>query len=193
MLEAARKEPPNAMKKPALKKFYHDYVVPQLRKSRGDTNVHEVPVIQKVVINSGLDASVDKAGIEETVREISQIAGQKAVITKARASVSNFKVREGMPLGVKVTLRGANMYDFLSRFINIALPEIRDFRGLPTRCDGNGNYTLGIADHTIFPETAGDHGKRTIGMDISIVTSAGTDEECVELLRLMGMPFRKRS
>lgn len=176
-----------------LKKHYLEIVIPELTKNRNYKNRHEVPKIEKIVVNSGLDSQLDKNAIEETVKEIGLITGQKPIVTKARKSVSNFKVREGMPLGVKVTLRGENMYHFLSRLINIALPGIRDFRGVPTRFDGNGNYTLGITDHTIFPETTLDHNKRTIGMDISIVTTANTDDEGQELLKLMGMPFRKRS
>lgn len=180
------------MQKSALKTIYLEQVLPEMMKSRGYTNRHEVPVIQKVVINSGLDAAIDKAGIDETAKEIANIAGQKPIITMARQSVSNFKVRAGMPLGVKVTLRGIAMYDFLTRLINVALPNIRDFRGVSNKFDGHGNYTLGIADSTIFPESVTDHSKRTIGMDITIVTSAQTDAEGVELLRLLGMPFRKR-
>ncbi|MDX2110893.1 MAG: 50S ribosomal protein L5 [Verrucomicrobiota bacterium] len=176
-----------------LKKHYIEQVIPEMTKTRGYKNIHEVPAIKKIVINSGLDASLDKNAVEETAKEIGLISGQKPIITKARKSVSNFKVREGMPLGVKVTLRGNAMYDFLSRLINVALPGIRDFRGVSNRCDGNGNYTLGIADQSIFPESSLDHNKRTIGMDISIITSANSDDEAQELLRLMGMPFRKRS
>lgn len=178
---------------PELKKHYLENVVPELTKSRGYSNRHEVPAISKIVLNTGFDASLDKNAIEETVREMSLISGQKPIVTRARKSVSNFKVREDMPLGVKVTLRGNQMYDFLSRLTNVALPLIRDFRGVSTRLDGNGNYSLGIADHSIFPEAQLDHAKRTLGLDVIIVTTAQSDEEGTELLKLMGMPFRKRS
>lgn len=177
---------------PALKKHYQDVVVPALKATGKYANVHEIPVITKVVINSGFDASLDKNQIAETQKEISTIAGQHAVVTKARLSISNFKLREGMPVGVMTTLRGARMYEFLFRMIGIALPGIRDFRGVHDKFDGNGNYALGIADHTIFPEVSHDGSKRQIGMDVCIVTSASTDEEGRELLKLMGMPFRKR-
>jgi large subunit ribosomal protein L5 len=177
---------------PVLKQHYKEKVVPELKNSQGYKNVHDIPRIEKVVINSGFDAAIDKSGIEETVRELSKIAGQKPIITKARKSIANFKLREGMPIGVKVTLRGNSMYEFLYRMLAIALPGIRDFRGVPQKLDGKGNYTLGITDHTIFAEAAHEN-KRTIGMDITIVTSAKTDEEGHELIKLMGMPFRKKN
>src|SRR5690606_71667 len=157
---------------PSLKQHYVENVVPELRKSGKYKNVHEVPQVTKVVINSGFDAGLDKAQIAETLKEISSVAGQQAVITKARLSISNFKLREGMPVGCMVTLRGARMYEFLYRLIGIALPGIRDFRGVHEKLDGNGNYALGIADHSIFPEGSHDGSKRLIGMDICIVTSA---------------------
>lgn len=180
------------MSHPSLKQHYLDSVVPELRKSGQYANIHEVPQVVKVVINSGFDATLDKAQIAETVKEISAVAGQQAVVTKARLSISNFKLRDGMPVGCMVTLRGARMYEFLYRLIGIALPGIRDFRGVHEKLDGNGNYALGISDHTIFPEAGQDGVKRLIGMDICIVTSASTNDEGRELLRLMGMPFRKR-
>lgn len=176
---------------PYLKQRYLEKVVPELRKSRGYSNPHQVPTLSKIVLNSAFDAEADKAQTAEVVKEITKLAGQKPVITKARKSVSNFKVREGMPLGCTVTLRGARMWDFLARLTLIALPMIRDFRGVSNRLDGQGNYSLGIADHTIFPETQADGSQRAnIGLDISIVTTARTDEEARELLRLLGMPFR---
>lgn len=179
---------------PTLKKIYLDQIVPELRKSQGYKNVHQVPKVEKVIINSGLNASRDKNWVAEVQKEISSIAGQQAIITKARKSVSNFKLREGMVNGVCVTLRGAKMYDFLYRFINIALPNIRDFRGVSTKLDGSGNYSIGIADSAIFPEISSDtSGRENIGMDITIVTSASTDDEGRELLKLLGMPFRKSS
>lgn len=178
---------------PELKKLYLESVVPELRKKLECENIHQVPSIEKIVVNTGLDSSLDKGAIEDTVKDITAITGQKPVITRARKSVSNFKLREGMPNGVKVTLRGANMYEFLLRLIVVALPGIRDFRGVSTKLDGSGNYTLGIEDHTIFPEISMDGAKRHIGMDITIVTTATTDDDGRELLKLMGMPFRKSS
>lgn len=180
------------MQTSAFKQQYIEQAVPALKKSGGYTNLHQVPAFQKVVINSGLDASLDKTAVQDTVRDIGLIAGQRPVITKARKSIANFKLRQGMPVGVKVTLRGNQMYDFLYRLLAVALPSIRDFRGVPSRFDGNGNYTLGINDHTIFPEISIESTKRTVGMDITIVTTAETDKEGAELLKLMGMPFRKQ-
>jgi large subunit ribosomal protein L5 len=181
------------MEKAYLHQYYLDTVVPELKKTRGYKNIHQVPRIEKVVINSGFNSATEKGQIDEIVREISNIAGQKAVVTKARKSVSNFKLREGMPVGVTVTLRGRQMYEFLYRLVAVALPGIRDFRGVKDRLDGNGNYSLGIADHTIFPETHGDSGKHALGMDICISTTAATDDEGRELLTLLGVPFRKRT
>lgn len=174
-----------------LKKFYLDQVVPELKKKYGYSNPHQVPVIQKTVINSGVSASMDKNVINDVAKDIASITGQKPILTKAKRSVSNFKLRAGMPIGVKVTLRGGIMWDFLYRLIAIALPTIRDFRGVPTKFDGHGNYNLGITDHTIFPEIHPEHVKQNLGMDITIVTTAISDEEGRELLRLLGMPFRK--
>lgn len=179
------------MKTPVLKEHYRTTIIPELMKARGYKNIHEVPFVEKVVLNSGINASADKSVVEDTARDLGLIAGQKAVNTKARVSISNFKLRQGMPVGAKVTLRGARMYEFLYRFINLALPNIRDFRGVPTKLDGRGNYALGIDDHTIFPEIQTDGQKRTMGLDVCITTTATTDEEGRELLRLMGMPFRK--
>ena len=175
--------------KPILKQRYLD-IIPDIMKSRGYKNVHQVSAVEKIVINSGVGTQNDKAFLEQTMSEIALIAGQRPVVTKARKSISNFKLRQGMPIGVKVTLRGNQMYEFLYRFIAIALPGIRDFRGTPVKFDGNGNYTLGIRDHTIFPEIVMDINKRSIGMDITITTSAKTDDEGRELLKLLGMPFR---
>lgn len=180
------------MEKAYLHQYYLDAVVPELKKSRGYKNIHEIPAVEKVVINSGFNATTEKGHIDEIVRDISNITGQKPVVTKARKSISNFKLREGMPIGVMVTLRGRQMYEFLYRLIAVALPGIRDFRGVKDRLDGNGNYTLGISDHSIFPEIQGESSKHAIGMDICITTSAETDEEGRELLSLLGVPFRKR-
>lgn len=175
-----------------LRDQYKNRIVPELMKQRGYRNVHQVPKIEKIVINHGFDADVDKGGVEEAVKTFARIAGQQPVITRARKSISNFKLREGMPIGVKVTLRGTRMYDFLYRLVAIALPGIRDFRGVPTKLDGRGNYSLGINDHSIFPEITGEH-KTTFGMDIVIVTTAESDEEGTALLKEFGMPFRKKA
>lgn len=176
-----------------LRQHYNETVVPKLKESRGYSNIHEVPQIQKVVINTGFSSTAEKGTIEDIVRDIGSISGQKPVVTKARKSISNFKLREGMPIGVMVTLRGRQMYEFLYRLIAVALPGIRDFRGVKDKLDGNGNYTLGISDHTIFPEVHGDASRHNLGMDICITTSATTDDEARELLSLMGVPFRKRT
>lgn len=178
--------------KPVLKQHYLEKVIPELKKSRGYANIHQVPAITKIVINSAFKADADKNHQAEVLKEITKITGQKPVVTKAKKSISNFKVREGMPLGVMTTLRGAKMYEFLFRLTTVALPMIRDFRGVGNKLDGQGNYSLGITDHTIFPETQGDGSqKANIGMDITIVTTATGDDEARELIRLMGMPFRK--
>lgn len=178
---------------PVLKKQYNEQIVPELKKKFSHKNVHQVGGIQKIVINSGVSASLEKGAAEEVAAAITAITGQKPVITRARKSVANFKLREGMPVGVKVTLRGNQMYHFLNKLISVALPAIRDFRGIPSKMDGKGNYTLGITDHTIYPEISIDSSKRTIGMDITFVTSAATDAEAYEMLSLMGMPFRKKN
>jgi large subunit ribosomal protein L5 len=159
----------------------------------GYKNLHQVPKISKVVLNSSFGAEMDKKGVAELRKDIASIAGQLPIVVKARVSVSNFKLREGMPVGVKVTLRGNGMWDFLLRLIAIALPNIRDFRGVPSKLDGNGNYTLGIIDHSIFPEINVERQRVNTGMDICIVTTANTDGEGTELLKLLGMPFRKHS
>lgn len=181
------------MQKPYLQTYYQDVIVPQLKEKLGYTNIHEVPRLEKIVINSGFSATVEKGQIQDIQKDISSIAGQQAVITIARKSISNFKLREGMPIGVMVTLRGRRMYEFLYRLLAVALPGIRDFRGVKSKLDGHGNYTLGIADHSIFPEAHSDSGKLVIGMDICMTTTAQTDEEGTELLTLLGIPFRKRT
>ncbi len=180
------------MQAPQLKTHFFDKVVPEMMKSRGYKNEHEVPALEKIVINSGVNSSLDKSALEGTVRDIALVTGQQPVVTKARRSISNFKVREGYPVGVMVTLRGIIMYEFLLRLLSVALPGIRDFRGTSRKLDGGGNYTLGISDHTIFPEITMDTNRRTVGMDITMVTTAQTDDEGFELLKLIGMPFRRR-
>ena len=177
---------------PVLTEFYLKQVVPALMKESGYKNIHVGPRVEKVVLNSRIDAGLDKAHIEQLVKEIGLIAGQKPLITKAKKSVSNFKLRQGVPAGVKVTLRGARMYDFLYRLINIALPVIRDFRGVSRKMDKHGNLNIGIADHTIFPEIKIETSNRqNIGLDIAIVTTTESDKEALLLLEKLGMAFRK--
>ncbi|MFT3829612.1 MAG: 50S ribosomal protein L5 [Opitutaceae bacterium] len=180
------------MKKvPQLKKHYTEVVVPAIKQSRGYTNPHQVPRITKVVLNTGIDAGADKTVIADTQRDLTAIAGQKAVLTKARKAIANFKLREGQTVGATVTLRGDNMWHFLSRLLVVALPTIRDFRGVPTKFDGNGNYNLGVTDYSIFPEISLENTKRMMGLDISVVTTAESDDEGRELLKLLGFPFRR--
>jgi large subunit ribosomal protein L5 len=181
------------MQTPALKKHYTETVIPALMKKFGYANPHQVPAVKKIVINSGFSATADKNHILYVNQEIAKIAAQRPVTTKAKLSISNFKLREGQPIGVKVTLRGRAMYEFLNRLIQVALPCIRDFRGVPAKLDGQGNYTLGVSDHSIFPEVSSDGTTATIGMDVCINTSASDDDEGRELLALFGMPFRKSS
>lgn len=154
----------------------------------------QVPKLEKIVLNMGLgDCKDNRKALELAVKELETIAGQKPVITKARKSIANFKVREGMPVGAKVTLRGERMYEFLDRIINIALPRVRDFRGInPNSFDGRGNYSIGVKEQLIFPEINYDNVEKIRGMDIIFVTTSKTDEEARELLKLMGMPFSKQ-
>lgn len=174
-----------------LKERYKKQIKQQLHDKYKYSNVQQIPKLEKVTINMGIaEVTKDKNAIQDCLNELALISGQKPILTKAKKSVSNFKLREGQPIGVKVTLRGARMYDFIDRFFNIVTPRIRDFRGFETKCDGRGNYTLGIDDHQIFPELNLDEVKRTQGMNITFVTSAETDDECVELLRLLGLPFK---
>ena len=179
------------MSTPVLKKIYQEKVVPELKKNLGVSNPHVVPTLEKIVISSGIRSESPKEWVSDVAKEISKISGQQPVITKARKSIANFKLREGQANGVKVTLRGANMWDFLYKFIAVVLPSIRDFRGVGTRFDGAGNYNFGVTDHTIFPEVTVDPGRKNIGMDITIVTTATDDKSGRELLKLLGMPFRK--
>lgn len=176
---------------PALKAQYIETVVPALKESRGYANPHQIPGLVKVTINTGFGTDLDKNQIADILRDLGIIAGQKPVTAKARKSVANFKLRQGQVVGAHVTLRGDAMWDFLYRLIVVALPTIRDFRGVPARLDGQGNYTLGITDFSIFPEISVENVKRTIGFDISIVTTAQSDDEGRELLKLLGMPFRR--
>jgi large subunit ribosomal protein L5 len=173
---------------------YKEKVVPALIASRGYKNVMEVPKIQKVVVNCCIGSSADtKIALEDAFNEVQMITGQKPIKTKSTKSIANFKLREGQEIGVKVTLRGAIMYEFLERLIRTALPRIRDFRGVSPRAfDGRGNYTLGVKDQTIFPEVELDKVKRNLGLDITIVTTARKNDEAKELLALFGMPFSDR-
>ena len=175
-----------------IKEHYDTKVVEALKKSRGYTNVYQIPRIEKVVLNMGVSALLDKGVMEESVKNMGLITGQRPIKTIAKKSIANSKLREEMPIGVKVTLRGERMWDFLLRLIAVALPSIRDFRGIPSKFDGNGNFSLGVTDITIFPEISVDSIKRQSGLEFTIVTSANTDEEGYELLDLLGMPFRKR-
>ncbi|MBI5691556.1 MAG: 50S ribosomal protein L5 [Verrucomicrobia bacterium] len=176
---------------PSLKKLYLEQVVPELVKSRGYKNPHEVPKLVKISINTGIDSDADKNQIADIQRDMAAIAGQKPVLAKSRKAIANFKLKQGQIVGCHVTLRQASMWEFLYRLIAVALPTIRDFRGVPGKLDGQGNYNLGITDHSIFPEISVENLKKHIGLDITIVTTAQTDDEGRELLRLLGMPFRR--
>ena len=169
---------------------YKKDVVEQLMKGGRYANRMQVPKVEKIVINMGINSNHEKDVVNEAQEELATISGQKPIVTRAKTSISNFKVRKGMPVGVKVTLRGARMYEFMERFFNAALPRIRDFRGVsPRGFDGRGSYTMGVRDQTIFPEVELDKIKHNLGMDVTIVTTANTDGEAKELLKLLGMPF----
>lgn len=176
-----------------LKDLYKDEIVAAMTKKFGYKNVMEVPKLDKIVINMGVGEAKDNAKVlENAVSDMETITGQKAVLTKAKNSIANFKIREGMAIGCKTTLRGEKMYEFLDRLINLALPRVRDFRGVnPNAFDGRGNYALGIKEQFIFPEIEYDKIDKTRGMDIIFVTTAKTDEEARELLTLFNMPFAK--
>lgn len=176
-----------------LRELHKNEIVPAMMKRFGYKNVMQVPRVEKVVINMGVgDATQNPKLLDSAVRELAMISGQQPVVTRARKSISGFKVREGMAIGCKVTLRGERMYHFLDRLFNIALPRVRDFRGVdPNAFDGRGNYTLGLREQLVFPEVDYDMVEKVRGMDITIVTTARTDEEARELLRLLGMPFRE--
>ena len=176
-----------------LKELYKDEIAPAMAKKFGYKNVMEIPKLDKIVINMGVGEAKENAKLlEAAVKDMETITGQKAVLTKAKNSVANFKIREGMNLGCKVTLRSDRMYEFLDRLFNIALPRVRDFRGInPNSFDGRGNYALGIKEQLIFPEIDYDKIDKLRGMDIIFVTTANTDEEARELLSLMGAPFYK--
>jgi large subunit ribosomal protein L5 len=177
---------------PRLQTYYQETVRGKLAKEFGLTNPHQVPRLEKIVLNVGMgDASKNPKQLEAAVEELSAITGQKAVITKAKKAIANFGLRAGMPVGAFVTLRGARMYEFLDRFINLAIPRVRDFRGLPNRSfDGRGNYTFGIKEQMIFPEIDYDKVEKIHGMDITLVTSTDRDDMAMALLRELGWPFR---
>lgn len=176
---------------PNLKKKYYEEIIPALTKEFGYTSVMQVPKLQKIVVNQGVGQAVaDKKMIETAQEELSTIVGQKAIQTTSRKDISNFKLRKGMPIGIKVTLRRERMYEFLERLISISLPRIRDFKGVNDKLDGKGNYSLGIQEHIIFPEIDIDKINKILGMEITFVTSAKNDEEAYALLREFGIPFK---
>ncbi len=178
-----------------LHTLYKEEITPKLKEEFGYENVMAIPKLQKIVINVGVGEAIqDKKALDNVVENVALITGQQPVTTKAKKSISNFKLREGMPIGCKVTLRGRIMYEFVDRFINLALPRTRDFQGIPDKSfDGRGNYTMGVKEHTIFPEIDTDKVTKLHGMDITFVTSAETDEEAFALLKHFGMPFKRRN
>ena len=177
---------------PALKKLYREEIITKLQKQFGYSTVMQVPKLVKITINEGIgDATGDKKLVDVAQQELSVITGQKAVVTTSRKDISNFKLRKGMPIGTKVTLRDVKMYEFLERLIRISLPRIRDFNGISEKMDGKGNYTLGIKEQIIFPEIDIDKITKILGMEITFVTTAKTDEEAYALLAAFGLPFKK--
>ena len=176
---------------PTLQKKYTDEIVAKLMEQFGYSSVMQAPRLQKIVINSGVGQAIaDKKLIEVVQEEITQIAGQKAILTYSSKDISNFKLRQGMPIGVKVTMRRERMYEFLERLVNVALPRIRDFKGIASKFDGRGNYTLGITEQIIFPEIDIDKISKIMGLEITFVTSASSDEEGTALLKAFGVPFK---
>jgi large subunit ribosomal protein L5 len=179
---------------PRLKQRYREEIVPALKQELGLGNVMQVPRVVKVVINMGIgEALKDAKLIEGATADLATITGQKALVTLARKSIANFKLREGQAIGAKVTLRGDRMWEFLDRLLSIALPRLRDFRGLPSKMDGSGNYTFGVTEQLIFPEVEYDQVVRVRGMDITVVTTTEDDDQALALLRALGFPFRERS
>jgi large subunit ribosomal protein L5 len=180
------------MKARLYEKYVND-VVPALKEKRGYKNVHQIPKLEKIVVNMGISASLEKGALEDAAKDLSMITGRKPAISKSRHSIANFKLREDQPIGCRVTLRRDAMYEFFDRLVAVTLPRIRDFRGTsPRSFDGRGNYSLGLPDQTVFPEIELDKIKRHQGMDITFVTSAQTNEEAYELLNAMGMPFAEK-
>ena len=179
--------------KARLYEKYVNEVKPALKQKRGYTNDHQIPKLEKIIVNMGVSASLEKGALEDAARDLSAITGRKPAISKSRHSIAQFKLREDMPIGCRVTLRRDAMYEFLDRLVAATLPRIRDFRGIsPRSFDGRGNYSLGLADQTVFPEIELEKIKRQQGMDITIVTSAQTNEEAFDLLKAMGMPFAEK-
>ena len=179
---------------PALKKLYNEEIVDRLMKQFSYTTVMQVPKLVKIILNEGVgDGTQDKKVVEESAAELSIISGQKAVITTSSKDISNFKLRKGMPIGAKVTLRGVKMYEFLERLIRVSLPRIRDFNGISEKMDGQGNYTLGLKEQIIFPEIDIDKNPRIHGIEATFVTTAKTDEEAYALLKEFGFPFKKHN
>ncbi len=178
---------------PALQKLYKE-MIPELQKQLGVTNVHQIPRLEKIVINCSIGSQSDrKVAIEDAVNDLTLISGQKPIVATSKTAIANFKLRAGEPVGCKVTLRGRRMYDFMLRLVRTAIPRIRDFRGVPPRAfDGRGNYTLGITDQSIFPEVELDKVKRTLGYDITFVTTTNNDDHARVMLKALGMPFRER-
>lgn len=183
------------MASPRLKEIYINQIAPELKEKFRYKSVMQVPKLTKICVNKGIgDAVADKKLVDLGVEELTSITGQKAVPTMSRKSISNFKLRDGMPIGARVTLRGDRMYEFMDRLMTIALPRVRDFRGINDKSfDGRGNYTLGVQEQIIFPEISIDKVNRVSGMDITFVTSANTDEESYELLKAFGMPFKNKN
>ena len=178
-----------------LQTYYREKVLPELMQNLGVTNPMQVPKITKISVNMGVgEAVADKKAMDGAVSDLTALTGQKPVVTKARKAIAAFKLRAGVPVGARVTLRGARMYEFLDRLINVAMPRIRDFRGVPTRSfDGRGNYTMGVKEQLIFPEIDYDKVEKIHGMDITFVTTTNRDDEALALLRELGMPFRGES
>ena len=179
---------------PALKKLYNEEIIDRLMKQFSYTTVMQVPKLVKIILNEGVgDGTQDKKIVEESAAELTLISGQKAVITTSSKDISNFKLRKGMPIGAKVTLRGVKMYEFLERLIRVSLPRIRDFNGISEKMDGQGNYTLGLKEQIIFPEIDIDKNPRIHGIEATFVTTAKTDEEAYALLKEFGFPFKKHN
>ncbi|HAN97774.1 MAG TPA: 50S ribosomal protein L5 [Planctomycetaceae bacterium] len=181
--------------KPRLQDHYQQQIVPKLREELGRDNLLSLPRLEKIVINMGVGSAVqDKKFVEDAADTLTALAGQKSVVTRARKSIANFRLREEMPIGAKVTLRGARMYEFLDRLINLVLPRVRDFRGISYKAfDGRGNYSLGLTERLVFPEVNADKYTRPQGMNVVIVTNVDSDDESRRLLELFGMPFRSRT
>ncbi len=176
--------------KARLYEKYKNDVVPALQAKHKYTNVHQIPMMMKIVVNMGISASLEKGALEDAAKDLTMITGRKPAISKSRKAIAQFKLRENQPIGCRVTLRGDAMYEFFDRLVAAALPRIRDFRGLsPRKFDGRGNYTFGVADQTIFPEIELEKIKRTQGMDITVVTNGKGDAQALDLLKLMGFPF----